>query len=132
MEGSNAKGETPVISITDRRTASGAPKAPKSAPQVEPEAPPSPVPAPASDEAITRRALVAEAMGALNEAADFLARGRGVRTDRLAKAFFGSILMADRNTHEFEARLRWLEHSWVWRMFHRSRRPMRAVESIKQ
>ena len=52
--------------------------------------------------------------------------GHEPNAHELRGALFALGLIADRNTTEFETRLRYRERSWLWRMFHRQQKPKRA------
>jgi hypothetical protein len=57
---------------------------------------------------------------------DKMRAGNRPDVDESKGALFGLALLCGHNIEDTEARLRWLEHSWAWRLFHRSQRPKRA------
>jgi len=69
-------------------------------------------------------AAVAKAVGVdLPAFVDKMRRGREPNAPEVRGAIFALGLIADRNTQEMEARLRWLERGWFWRLLHRKQRP---------
>ena len=57
---------------------------------------------------------------------DKMRAGREPNRPEERGALFGLALLCGHNSTDAENRLRWLEHNWLWRAFHRGQKPQRT------